>query len=110
MTAQISGFWASDNEGLEILLNGQVVHTGNNQFASQEYFEIGPGSPFVIGENTLAFRVNNAGAGDMGLLVTDIVGSAQLAVPEPASIALWSLLGLAAAGFGWVRWKKQRAV
>jgi len=100
-TAQITGFWATDNQGVEILLNDEVVVSGNNQFLSLDYFEIGPDSPFVTGENTLAFRVNNAGAGDMGLVVTDIFGTAQLvppAVPEPSTFALAALglLGFAA--------------
>ncbi|MCA9266909.1 MAG: PEP-CTERM sorting domain-containing protein [Planctomycetales bacterium] len=31
----------------------------------------------------------------------------QVAVPEPATLAVWSLLGLALAGFGWM--KRRRA-
>lgn len=95
-TAEVTGYWATDNAGVEILLNDQVVFTGNDEFYGLWQFHIPTGSPFVRGINTLDFRVNNAGAGDMGLLVTGLVGTAAL-VPEPSTLALAALgvLGLA---------------
>ncbi|HEX2816610.1 MAG TPA: PEPxxWA-CTERM sorting domain-containing protein [Phenylobacterium sp.] len=95
-TASISGGWSSDNNGVEILLNG--VDTGNagTDFAQ---FQIGF-APFSItsgfhaGVNTLDFIVNNGG-GPTALRV-EMSGSAATAggVPEPAA---WTMM---IAGFG----------
>lgn len=69
--ATLSGQWATDNEGIDILINGQS--TGNtipapNQvgFASFTPFTINGG--FVAGTNTLDFIVHNDG-GPTGLRV-----------------------------------------
>lgn len=37
-----------------------------------------------------------------------LIGNAVLQTPEPASIAIWSLLGLSLAGFGWYRVRKHK--
>ncbi|MCA9268833.1 MAG: PEP-CTERM sorting domain-containing protein, partial [Planctomycetales bacterium] len=47
------------------------------------------------------------GAGLFRILDTPDGQILQVAVPEPTSIAVWSLLGLALAGFGWM--KRRRA-
>lgn len=47
----------------------------------------------------------NGGDGAFGL---DNFSLAQTEVPEPASVAIWSLLGLAAAGFAYRRWRNRR--
>jgi len=57
-SAAIVGRWATDNEGLDILLNG--VSTGNvnrDQFSAWTDFEVDHG--FVSGVNTLTFVINN---------------------------------------------------
>jgi len=106
-TATISGYWASDNAGGDILLNGQVVSSGNAQFGSLTQFVIPPGSPFVDGLNTLEFRLNNASQGYTALRVEGLQGRAISGIiPEPAAVAVWAgLLGLALC----VRRRKQRA-
>lgn len=61
-TAVLFGRWGSDNEGLDILVNG--VGTGNRntaQFASLTPFEIAQG--IVAGANTVEFKINNASLG-----------------------------------------------
>ena len=92
-TASITGQWSTDNEGVEILING--VATGNTipsptSYESFTSFAISSG--FVLGTNTLDFLVNNDG-GPTALRV-------EIAVPEPASLAL---LGSALLGFGAIR-------
>lgn len=87
-TASITGGWSTDNNGLDIRING--VSLGFTTAANQ--FEIGfapftVNSNFVAGINTLDFLVNNSG-GPTALRV-ELVGSANSsAVPEPASIVL----------------------
>ncbi|MCA9267660.1 MAG: PEP-CTERM sorting domain-containing protein, partial [Planctomycetales bacterium] len=49
----------------------------------------------------------NGGAGLYRILDTPNGQILQVAVPEPATLAVWSLLGLALAGFGWL--KRRRA-
>lgn len=97
----VSGKWATDNSG-EIWLNGNstgIVRafgtSGNYGFQSLEDFTIDSG--FVVGNNTLEFRVTNGDqfgqrAGAMGLLVTDMK-----VVPVPGAVLL-GMLGLSVAG------------
>jgi PEP-CTERM motif len=99
-TAFISGGWSSDNNGLQILLNG--VDTGN---ASTDFAQFSIGfapfsitGGFVSGINTLDFIVNNGG-GPTALRV-EMSGDAKAtgAVPEPGTWALMiSGFGLAGA-------------
>ncbi|BCS31923.1 hypothetical protein TBR22_A11260 [Luteitalea sp. TBR-22] len=99
-TASISGLWATDNEGLNIYLNGQAR---NFQSASYGFF-----SPFVLnsgflpGLNTIEFHVNNGG-GPTALRV-QMNGTADPIrdpdpdpdpAPEPATLAI---LGAGLAG------------
>lgn len=103
-TASISGQWATDNQGLAILLNG--APTGNvntSEFTTFTAFAINSG--FASGLNTLDFVVSNGG-GPTGLRVQGITGTAEpitgvAPVPEPATLAAFGLMG--AAGFGYVR-------
>ncbi|MGI9242491.1 MAG: immunoglobulin domain-containing protein [Verrucomicrobiales bacterium] len=75
-TAFIEGTWATDNAGLDILINGTA--TGNvttAQFNSLSNFRVPPGS-FISGLNTVDFVLNNASVGYTGLRVAEIVGGA----------------------------------
>jgi len=77
----------------------------------QDSFETDDG---LIWQLATAQELNNAGlgGGNLGEIVTDgesfgvlldstsgVIGA--LAIPEPASIAIWSLIGVALVGFGW---------
>jgi hypothetical protein len=82
VTASLSGQWATDNFGIEIRLNGQVIPgTANTtQFPAYTGFSIPIGSPFQAGVNTLEFVVQNADVqppgGYTGLHVTNLQGTA----------------------------------
>lgn len=106
-SASITGKWASDDQGLNILINGvstgQVTPVVNgNTFGQFTPFSITSG--FVLGTNTLDFLVNNAptiAAGNPTGLRVELSGTANLAsanAPEPTSLLLLGagLAGLAA--------------
>lgn len=106
-TATLNGRWSSDDNGLDILING--VSTGQtvpgSGFAS--WFAFGVTSGFTATVNTLDFVLTNGG-GPTGLRV-EVQGSATAingAVPEPGSLALvgCGLLGLV--GLGVMRRRK----
>ncbi len=100
-TVSINGLWSTDNNGLDILING--ISTGQTttfaSFSSLSNFTIGSG--FQIGSNTLSFVVNNGAtvANPTGLRVEGIQGTydtTSVPVPEPLTI-LGSVIAL---GFG----------
>lgn len=77
---EITGEWATDNSGPNILVNGvpsgQVNTTG---FTAYTPFRLTNG--FTAGVNTLDFRVNNAAAGYTGLRVRGLRGLGTLLPP-----------------------------
>lgn len=91
-TAALSGRWATDNPGTEILINDVATGLTAGGFTAWSAFSINSG--FVAGLNTLDFVVYNAG-GPTGLRVEISGDAAAAAVPEPASLVLLAL-GLAA--------------
>lgn len=104
LTAAISGQWATDNTGLDILINGASSGNACGGFSALCNFSIGAG--FTSGLNTLDFVVRDSG-GWAGLLVSSISGEARESqigtVPEPATLALF---GFGLAGLGFARRKK----
>ena len=95
-SAAISGFWAADDGDATndvIKLNGVTVSTGNAGFSNYTAFSIGAGA-FVTGVNTLQFFVQNGSFGPTGLRVDGIAGSFST-IPEPASLGLLGVAGLA---------------
>jgi len=107
-TAVINGLWTTDNDGVDILLNGASLGftTGFTAFtALNNAFTINSG--FVPGPNTLDFVVNNGG-GPTGLRV-ELSGTAdasESAVPEPATTGL---IGLGIVGGAWLLRRRQAA-
>jgi len=111
-SALINGLWTSDNNGVDILVNG--VSTGNT--TAFEYFRIGFMSftlddHFVAGINTIDFVVNNGTAvvNPTGLRV-ELSGTAvAMPVPEPGT---WAMLvvGLGLVGLGTARNRSKRIV
>jgi len=93
-TASLSGLWASDNLGLDVLVNG--VSTGNTSagFSALSAFTINSG--FVAGVNTLDFQVQDVG-GIAGFMVSSLSGTA---ISEPGMLAVF---GLGIAGLGFAR-------
>jgi hypothetical protein len=90
----ITGAWTADNNARNILLNGNSLGISGPGFGSFERFTIGPGAPFQQGTNTLSFVWRNSGssANLTGFRADDLEGSY---IPEPTSLALFVLGGLA---------------
>lgn len=107
-TAVITGLWGTDNAGDDILING--ASTGNTSPTFTRFTPFTISSGFVSGINTLDFVVRDVGV-ISGFRVAAISGEADLrdpnVVPEPAGIAIWSLLGMAAMGL--VRRRRSQA-
>jgi len=116
-TASITGFWTSDNEGIEVWLNQQQI-TG---FPLPGAGDSDKAFPFTInssdatfqsGLNTLYFEIRNRGLGgndndptDTGIRVefqSSLVGAA----PEPSSLLL---MGSGVLGLGGVLRRKLKA-
>ena len=99
LLAQVTGGWATDNNGVDILINGHSLSstTPFNSFSTAfTPFSIPLGSPFFSGGlNTLQFIVHNGSiSGPDGTdptanptaLRVEMIGTAS--VPEPASLLL----------------------
>lgn len=98
-SASISGDWATDNTGLDILINGASTGNTCSGFSSLCNFTVASG--FVAGINTLDFQVQDLGV-ISGFLVSSISGTAN-AIPEPGTLAI---LGLGLIGLGVTRRRK----
>src|SRR6185436_7645458 len=86
----ITGFWSTDNEGLDILVNG--VSTGQRntaQFPSFTPFSVTSG--LLAGLNNIDFKLNNSAVGYTGLRVDNVsalgtalpAGTAPFIVVQP---------------------------
>ena len=90
-TVRVSGEWATDNTGLDIVINGTSTGQRNDgQFVVWTPFQVNSG--FVAGVNTLDFKVNNAptAVNPTGFRVRNIRAlGARLAV-QPPTVAITS--------------------
>jgi hypothetical protein len=79
-TIEVLGEWATDNLGLDILVNGLSTGQGNaGQFATYTAFHLTNG--FTAGPNTIDFKLNNAASGWTGLRVRNLRGLGTLLPP-----------------------------
>lgn len=84
-TVSVTGTWATDNGGGDILVNG--VGSGNTSPDFLGYYPFTLGAGFVSGLNAIDFKVNNAGAGWTGLRVDGLrVGAKALPAGIPITI------------------------
>lgn len=96
-TVSINGCWSTDNEGIDILLNGGTIGAFSPNFLGWSPFSVFGAFNQTI--NTLDFDVTNfGGPGGLRVTWTALTGT-LLAVPEPSSLALFglALIGLGAA-------------
>ncbi len=118
-TASITGKWAADNHGFDILINGHSTGnttetTTSDSFTFLHDFSIS--SNFGAAINTLDFLVNNSngpGPNPTGLRVEILNATADTtagstAVPEPSSLVFFSSF-LGVAGLIWFRNRLARA-
>ena len=108
-TAQISGRWMADNQGIDMYLNSTILSNSTplNTFNTWTLFALPQGSGFISGLNTLTFVVrNDAGVlgNPVGLRV-EMSGTAN-GVPEPATLAL---LGAGMLCLGMISRRKKRS-
>ncbi|HKX62837.1 MAG TPA: immunoglobulin domain-containing protein, partial [Verrucomicrobiae bacterium] len=70
-TVIVTGVWATDNEGSDILINGQSTGQRNTiGFTGLTPFTINSG--FVAGLNSIEFKLNNSAVGYTGLRVDQV--------------------------------------
>lgn len=113
-TVVIHGSWAADNAATDILLNGNSLGISGGGFGDYQNFTIGPDEGFFqYGTNTLSFVWTNSGVSNNsgGLRVGYLVGSylePQL-VPEPHSIALFSIALIGVFGIVWTMKRRRQS-
>jgi len=113
-TASVTGKWAADNSGLDILINGHSTGNSGASFSALQDFSVSSG--FIAGLNTLDFLVRNfngPGPNATGLRVEILDATADAttgssAVPEPSGLVLL-LSFVGTAGLIWYRKRRARS-
>jgi len=103
-TADISGRWTSDNNGLDILVNGNSTGQTSDVDAFHRWYDFTIPSQYLLGgPNTIDFKVNEAGypGGFRAEFFHSTADPATTGVPDAGST--FGLIGLALAGLAWVR-------
>ena len=90
--ASISGQWATDNAGSDILINGTSTGSTASGFSAYSPFTISSG--FKVGLNTLDFLVSNAECNCTDNPTGVRVEFLTTNTPEPASLGLLAVGGL----------------
>lgn len=65
-------------------------------------------TPGFTGDDNFTFNFGARTGGATETLLIDNLNITTAAVPEPASVAIWTLIGLAGAGFGLFRWRRKK--
>lgn len=85
--------------------NGSILDTFNSGFGSYNLSTpLGPlsGSPFIRPDLTFPTTLGGLRLGDAG----PSTFTASTSIPEPSSLTIFSLLGVA--GFGYLRWRRRK--
>jgi len=94
----ITSDWTDVADGINDTIEGALVDLADFNAA-------------VPASDIIGVRINQTGPDSAERLDPLVIGLATLnpaPVPEPASIAIWSLLGLALTGFGYVRIRRKK--
>ena len=91
-TASLTGLWATDNFGTDILING--LSTGSTASSSSSYTPFRITGGFQPGLNTLDFLVVDDGQGATGLRVDGLSGNINPVPEASTTVSLGLLLAL----------------
>jgi hypothetical protein len=103
-TAQITGQWTVDDAG-ELELNGNIISTLSTGNWGSLFSFSAPSSDFIAGANTLTVVLTNSDDSWEGTQVQITSATADPAVPEPLSPAMF---GTGLAGLGLLRRRGRR--
>lgn len=93
------------------IANNSAVGNNDIKGALVELMDFFAVAPLVPASDIVGVRIDQTGTGSGNRLDPLVIGLATLnaaVVPEPASIAIWSLIGLGLAGFGYRRVRRKK--
>jgi hypothetical protein len=105
-SAMITGMWTTDNNGVNILINGTATGFTTPFKGFGMFFPFAINSGFVPGLNTLDFVYFEGGViGGLRVQMTGTANPTGAEIPEPGSLTLFGLGILGLAGYGWRRYR-----